>query len=67
MKSAVLSSGLICSIAHARKLLVDAEGHTVQQAHKVKDCQQRCILKDDTNSWCFEFATPILQAGWTYD
>ena len=59
--------GLISSVAEARKELVDANGHTVEQAHKVEDCDAKCIFRNDTNSWCIEFDTPVLQVGWTYD
>jgi hypothetical protein len=66
MKKSLLIVSLTFSAALARKHLVDSKGKKLQET-RVKDCTTKCLYEDETNSWCFDSATPNLQVGWTYD
>jgi hypothetical protein len=61
-----IAASLTLSDVNARKHLVDSKGKKLEQT-LVKDCNTKCIWQDETNSWCFDSASPNLQIGWTYD
>jgi hypothetical protein len=59
---------LLAGFAAARKRLVDEHGHDVKlESPHVEDCEEFCIFKDETNSWCVQLDSPILEIGWGYE
>jgi hypothetical protein len=64
---ALIAVSLLSPDVEARKRLVSKSGQVIKQHHpNVRECAEKCLFKNDDNSWCLETGTPYFTIGWQY-